>query len=141
VVNGIQLEEDKTMETFISTMAYDDDFVSSCKTGWGCGYVHIPKDHPILVELEEGWGNYLSPKDCPEEITYTRWDEKSEYLVIGFDTAHSYNDSAIHNEIYVTAQANAIKELVDNYTAYDAHAHATKQIQLVAKKYSKYLLS
>ena len=140
MVNGIQLEEDKTMETFISTMAYDDDFVSSCKTGWGCGYVHIPKDHPILVELEEGWGNYLSPKDCPEEITYTRWDEKSEYLVIGFDTAHSYNNSN-HDEEYVTAQANAIKALVDAYMDYDADIYATEQIRLVTEKYSKYLLS
>jgi hypothetical protein len=139
VVNGIQLEEDKTMETFISTMAYDDDFVSSCRTGWGCGYVHIPKDHPILVELEEGWGNYLSPKHCPEEITYTRWDEKSEYLVIGFDTAHSYNNSS-HDEEYVTAQANAIKALVDAYMDYDAAIYAKEQIRLVTEKYSKYLL-
>lgn len=128
------------METFISTMAYDDDFKTLCKTGWGCGYVHIPKDHPILVELEEGWGNYLQPNGCPEEITYTLWDEKSEYLVIGFDTAHSYNNSS-HDEEYVTAQANAIKALVDSYMDYDADAHAREQIRLVTEKYSKYLLS
>jgi hypothetical protein len=128
------------METYISTIAYDDDFKSSCKTGWGCGYVHIPKDHPILVELEEGWGNYLSPKDCPEEITFSQWDKDNEYYVIGFDTAHSYNHNITHNEIYVTAQANAIKSLVDHYTYYDAHVYATKQIQSVVKKYSKYLI-
>ena len=141
MVNGIQLEEDKTMETFISTMAYENDFSSHIRTiGWGCGYVHIPKDHPILVELEEGWGNYLQPKDCPEEITYTRWDEKSEYLVIGFDTAHSHNNSS-HDEEYVTAQANAIKALVDAYMDYDADVYAREQIRLVTEKYSKYLLS
>ena len=129
------------MNTFISTIAYEDDFKSHIRTiGWGCGYVHIPKDHPILVELEEGWGNYLQPKDCPEEITYTRWDEKSEYLVIGFDTAHSYNNSS-HDEEYVTAQANAIKALVDAYMDYDADIYATEQIRLVTEKYSKYLLS
>ena len=130
------------METFISTKAYENEFKSHIKSiGWGCGYVHIPKDHPILVQLDEGWGNYLQPDGCPEEITYSEWDKDKEYFVIGFDTAHSYNDSFIHNEIYVTAQANAIKALVDQYTAYDAHAYATKQIQSVAKKYAKYLLS
>lgn len=126
-------------ETFISTMKYEDDFKTSCKTGWGCGYVHIPKDHPILVELEEGWGNYLQPKDCPEEITYTRWDKEKEYLVIGFDTAHIYNNDS-HDEAYVTEQANAIKALVDAYTDYDADAHAREQIRLVTEKYSKYIL-
>ena len=129
-------------ETFISTMKYEDDFKTSCKTGWGCGYVHIPKDHPILVETleDDGWGNYLQPKDCPEEISFSNWDKDKEYFVIGFDTAHSWNNDS-HDEAYVTAQANAIKALVDSYTAYDAHAYATKQIQSVAKKYAKYLLS
>lgn len=126
-------------ETFINTIGYEKEFKTNCRTGWGCGYVHIPKDHPILVELEEGWGNYLQPKDCPEEITYTRWDEKSEYLVIGFDTAHSYNNNS-HDEAYVTEQANIIKSLVDAYTAEDANEYAKEQIELVKKKYEKYLL-
>ena len=117
------------METFISTVAYKDDFKTSCRTGWGCGYVHIPKDHPILVELEEGWGNYLSPKDCPEEITFTQWDKDNEYLMIGFDTAHSYNNDS-HDEAYVTEQANAIKLLVDAYTAEDAKKFAMDEISI-----------
>lgn len=130
------------MKTFISTMAYDDDFKISCRTGWGCGYVHIPENHPILIKLtdNDGWGFYLTPDGCPEEITYTKWDKEKEYLIIGFDTAHSHNNSS-HDEEYVTAQANAIKELVDTYTAEDAHAYAAEQIQLVTEKYSKYLLS
>jgi len=127
------------METYISTMAYDDNFKSSRKTGWGCGYVHIPKDHPILVELEEGWGNYLSPKDCIEEITFTQWDKEKDYLVIGFDTAHSHNNDT-HGMQYVTDRANEIKALVDAYTAEDASLYAVEQINLVIKKYYKYLI-
>jgi hypothetical protein len=127
-------------ETFISTMAYNGDFVSSCKTGWGCGYVHIPEDHPILVKLKEGWGNYLELDNCPEEITYSEWDKDKEYFVIGFDTAHIYNND-LHDEAYVTAQANAIKALVDAYMDYDADVYAKEQIRLVTEKYSKYLLS
>ena len=129
------------METFISTKAYEKEFKAHVREmGWGCGYVHIPKYHPILVQLDEGLGNYLQPDGCPEEITYSEWDEDKEYFVIGFDTAHSYNNSS-HDEAYVTAQANAIKALVDQYTDYDAHAYARERIRLVTEKYSKYLLS
>ena len=129
------------METFISTKAYEKEFKAHVREmGWGCGYVHIPKDHPILVKLDKVWENYLQPDGCPEEITYSEWDEDKEYFVIGFDTAHSYNNSS-HDEAYVTAQANAIKALVDQYTDYDAHAYARERIRLVTEKYSKYLLS
>ena len=129
------------METFISTVAYENEFKSHIRTiGWGCGYVHIPKDHPILVQLDEGWGNYLQPDGCPEEITYSEWDKDREHLIIGFDTAHSHNNSS-HDETYVTAQANAIKALVDAYMDYDADAYARERIRLVTEKYSKYLLS
>lgn len=129
------------METFISTIAYEEDFKTKCKTGWGCGYVHIPKDHPILVKtlVDDGWGNYLTPDGCPEEITFSRWDENKEYFIIGFDTAHIYNNDS-HDEAYVTEQANVIKNLVDVYTAEDADRYAKEQIQLVMDKYKKYLL-
>jgi len=127
------------METFISTMAYGDDFKSHIRSiGWGCGYVHIPKDHPILVKLNEGWGNYLEPDNCPEEITYSEWDKEREHFIIGFDTAHIHNNSS-HDEAYVTAQANAIKELVDAYTHEDAKQYAKEQIDEVTRRYSKYL--
>ena len=128
------------METYISTIAYEYDFKTYIRnSGWGCGYVHIPKDHPILIELEEGWGNYLSPKHCPEEITFTQWDKDGDYLIIGFDTAHSYNNDS-HDEAYVTSQANTIKSLVDSYTSHDSDIYAREQIQLVTDKFNKYLL-
>lgn len=127
------------MKTFISTIAYEDDFKTIGRTGWGCGYVHIPKDHPILVELEEGWGHYLEPANCPQEITFTSWDKDGDYLVIGFDTAHSWNNDS-HDEVYITQQAYAIKTLVDSYTADDANQYAKEQIRLITEKYSKYLI-
>lgn len=127
------------MKTFISTMKYEEDYKSHIRTiGWGCGYVHIPKDHPILVQLEEGWGKYLEPNNCPEEITFTGWDKDKDYLIIGFDTAHGYNNCT-HDEAYVIKQANIIKDLVDAYTADDARRYANDQIELVKTKFSKYL--
>ena len=126
------------MKTFISTIEYEEDFKTRGRNGWGCGYVHIPKDHPILVELEEGWGKYLEPNNCPQEITFTQWDKDKEYLIIGFDTAHSYNNDS-HDEAYIKEQANIIKDLVDAYTADDARRYAHDQIKLVYSKFSKYL--
>ena len=126
------------MKTFISAIEYEEDFKTRGRNGWGCGYVHIPKDHPILVQLEEGWGKYLQPDNCPEEITFTGWDKDKEHLIIGFDTAHSYNNDS-HDEAYIKEQANIIKDLVDAYTADDARRYANDQIELVKTKFSKYL--
>jgi hypothetical protein len=128
------------MNTFISTIAYEDDFKTIGRTGWGCGYVHIPKDHPILVKtlVSDGWLNYLTPDGCPEEITFSQWDKEQEYYVIGFDTAHSYNNDS-HDETYVTEQANAIKLLVDAYTSEQAKKFAMDEIGKVIRLYSKYL--
>ncbi len=130
------------METYIDTIAYDDEFKNHCKTGWGCGYVHIPKDHPILVQLlgedNMGYTPYLQPEDCPEEITFSNWDKEKEYYIIGFDTAHTYNNDS-HDEAHVTEQANIIKSLVDKYTAEDAYNYALNEIDQVRRKFNKYL--
>jgi hypothetical protein len=128
------------MKTFISTIAYAEDFKTRDRTGWGCGYVHIPKDHPILVEtlISNGWGDYLQPKNCPQEITFSSWTDDKEHFIIGFDTAHGHNNDS-HDEVYVTEQANIIKDLVDEYTADDARKYAEEQIELVKTKFSKYL--
>ena len=128
------------MNTFISTIAYEEEFKTIGRTGWGCGYVHIPKDHPILVKtlVSDGWGDYLQPDGCPEEITFSQWDKEQEYFIIGFDTAHSYNNDS-HDEAYVTEQANAIKLLVDAYTPEQAKKFAMDEIGKVIRLYSKYL--
>ena len=128
------------MKTFISAIEYKEDFKTIGKTGWGCGYVHIPKDHPILVEtlVSDGWGDYLQPKDCPQEITFTGWDKDKEHLIIGFDTAHSYNNDS-HDEAYIKEQANIIKDLVDAYTSEQAKKFAMDEISKVTRLYSKYL--
>ena len=128
------------MDTFISTIAYEEEFKTIGRTGWGCGYVHIPKDHPILVKtlVSDGWGDFLQPDGCPEEITLSQWDKEQEYFIIGFDTAHSYNNDS-HDEAYVTEQANAIKLLVDAYTSEQAKKFAMDEIGKVIRLYSKYL--
>jgi hypothetical protein len=128
------------MGTFISTMGYDAKFKEHHRGGWGCGYVLIPKDHPILVKLidNDGWGNYLQPDNCPEEITYSEWEKDGEHFKIGFDTAHSYNNSS-HDEQYVIDRANEIKALVDAFTAEDANLYASERISSVISSFSKYI--
>ena len=128
------------MKTFIRIVGYSEIFKSQCKVGWGCGYVHIPKDHPFLVQLLDNEGYfYLQPEDCPEEITLSEWDDDQEYYIIGFDTAHSWNDSR-QDEQYVTAQAYKIKALIDAYTTTNAYEYAIKAIERTRETFSKYLL-
>jgi hypothetical protein len=54
-------------ETFVKTSGYSEDFKSATKSGWGCGYVYIPKEHPILVNvaIATDYHDYLQPNDCP----------------------------------------------------------------------------
>lgn len=129
-------------ETFIKTVGYSDDFMKATKSGWGCGYVYIPSEHPILVKIHteeyRGW-HYLQPDKCEQEITLSQWDGEKDYYVIGFDTAHIYNDST-HNEAYVTAEAEKIKALVDAYTIEDAHNEVIDCISNLRMKLAKYII-
>ncbi len=129
------------MKTFITTKAYSNEFKSITKSGWGCGYVHIPKDHPFLVQLvqQDDCYFYLEPENCPEEITLSEWNVDKEYYTIGFDTAHGYNNES-HDEEYVTRKTNEIKKLVDAYTKEDADSFARKEIEILTNKFKKYLL-
>ena len=130
------------METFISTMAYEEDFVKATRSGWGCGYVYIPSNHPILVKLHteeyNSW-NYLQPDKCKQEITFSKWDEKKEYYIIGFDTVHIYNNST-HDEEYVIAETEKIKALVDAYTKEDAFEEASDYMSRMFNKIEKYII-
>ena len=129
-------------ETFIKTVGYSEDFLSSIKRGWGCGYVYIPSEHPILVKLYteeyQGW-NYLQPNNCEQEITLSQWDGDKDYYVIGFDTGHYYNNST-HDEAYVIAETEKIKALVDAYTIEDAHKEAIDCISNLRLKLAKYII-
>lgn len=128
-------------ETFIKTVGYSEDFLSSIKKGWGCGYVYIPSEHPILVKLITEQDNYfyLQPSNCEQEITLSQWDGDKDYYVIGFDTAHSYNNST-HDEAYVIAETEKIKALVDAYTIEDAHKEAINCIANLRFKLAKYII-
>ena len=123
------------MRTFISTKEV------KCNRGWGCGYVHIPKGHPILVQLLgfENSYNYLQPDGCLQEITLSEWDFSKGFYTIGFDTGHSWNDDS-HDEDYVIQEVKKIKAIVDSYTDKDANDYALKAIAEVKDKFKEYLL-
>ena len=130
-------------ETFIKTVPYTEDFIKARRSGWGCGYIWIPNEHPILVKLitetDQQWYYYLQPKNCEQEITYSQWDDKQDYYVIGFDTAHSYNNSS-HDEAYVIEETKKIKALVDAYTQEHANQEAIDCIESLRKKLKKYII-
>lgn len=127
-------------DTYISTIPYSEEYVKIAKSGWGCGYVYIPKEHPILVKLLFTTDDfyYLEPDGCEQEITWSQWDKNKDYYVIGFDTSHRHNNSS-HNEEYVTEETKKIKALVDSYTKEHAKKEVEDYFTVLKYKFKDYL--
>jgi hypothetical protein len=109
------------MKTIMYLVGYNKEFIKVCNTGWGCGYVMIPTTHPIVIKWinsknDDNYTGYLSI-DADQEITYT--EEKSvngiDYIVIGFDTAHSYNNIDNCGFDYVFNETIKLQNLIDNF--------------------------
>lgn len=122
------------MKTMIYLVGFGDRFTrSNYETGWGCGYVMIPTSYSIIKRWQEdctradidadmesdilGIEHYLSKRYFQigdEEITYTEYKTVNgqEYVVIGFDTAHSYNGP--HNDFdWVLNETLKLQQLVE----------------------------
>ena len=127
-------------DTFINTIPFNKEYLKLVKSGWGCGYVHIPKEHPILVKLllnQDGY-YYLQPEDCEQEITWSNWDKDNDYYVIGFDTGHIHNNPS-HDKEYVTQETKKIKTLVDSYTKEHAKKEVEDYFTVLKYKFKDYL--
>lgn len=115
---------------FMYLIGYNSQFKTNCNTGWGCGYVAIPLNHRLVkkhykrISDEENEetdeysyvSKYFELSGLEQDITYT---EKQlingiEYLTIGFDTAHIYNNES-HDFDYVFTETNKILKLINNY--------------------------
>lgn len=95
------------MKTTMYMIGYNNMFAGIRQAGWGCGYVMIPTSYAIIKQWQEECTRKAMDADeeneaywCKdyfqigdEEITYTELKtvDGQEYVVIGFDTAHSYN--------------------------------------------------
>lgn len=107
-------------QAFMYLVRYSKEFQENCKTGWGCGYVAIPKGHFVEVwySMQEKDGfDYLQLSEFGEEITLTKYVEINgkDYLIIGFDTAHSYNNPEEHDFNYVLNATHKILDVVNNF--------------------------
>jgi len=109
---------------FMYLIGYDEHFKSVCKTGWGCGYVAIPADSEIVkqhfarIEEEQSQTDYYVSDYLQigeQEITWTQSQTLNgvDYLVIGFDTAHSYNSSKHDFEYVFTETQKLLTEVND----------------------------
>jgi hypothetical protein len=122
---------------FMYMVGYDQSFQKACKTGWGCGYVAIPMEHPVavnhfkriesdkllkeanvLINPEQFYyhiDKYLNIPECEQEITLTEPEEINGklYLTVGFDTAHSHNSSK-DNFSYVFKETQKMLHLINN---------------------------
>lgn len=74
--------------------------------GWGCGYVHLPPEHP--------WhGVPWTRIDCPDfasGLTYSRLSQDGDWI-IGFDTAHSWDTADEWPESEVLRVAHQLAEI------------------------------
>lgn len=87
--------------------------------GWGNGYVALPKENPFhgyhydhLNELFFGgfpevltWSNYALDMKGHNFITPGMW-------LVGFDTAHGWNNSLIHTRDWVIEATQVLKDLI-----------------------------
>lgn len=119
------------MKAFMYMVGYDKDFKKTCNTGWGCGYVAIPSNHRLVSKHWEQKNKesnddvycfslpYFEILKFDQEITFTETKEINgvSYLVIGFDTAHSWNDGT-HDLNYVLNETAKILEQVENYKSF-----------------------
>ena len=119
-------------------IAYEQKFIDNCNTGYGCGYVHIPKNHPILVMLLEE-SNYITVEGFSDDITFNEWDKDKEFYVVGFDTAHSWNNMQNSGLDFVQKTTDELKKCIENFTKEDAKKYATSKVMEVTNLYKDYL--
>lgn len=127
------------MSVQIRLTEYQESFKNSCNTGWGCGYVLIPLKHPFAnVKMLLNNDTYFYPQisGFSEEITFA--EVEGEFLVIGFDTAHSWNNSA-HDKNFVEQKTNELKSSIDNYTILDAKKEVEIFFKELQTKFKNYL--
>lgn len=88
-------ERDSGIKMLISE--YSESFKKTAKSGWGCGYVTIPKNHPAyrVAEIERKRIPdffYWQPPGFTDEVTLCEF--RDDGLFIGFDTAHLWNSKS-----------------------------------------------
>lgn len=105
------------MKTFIK----QNTWLPGMKTGWGNGYVIIPKGHELhgkhydYIDVEVHGG--LTFSELASELKWDEIDESDkEGWVVGFDTAH-FNDSAVNwPKHMVQKETNRLMEQLKNYS-------------------------
>lgn len=127
------------MNTQTRLLPYSEDFIKSTNSGWGCGYVLIPLTHPFLVKQLLNNDTYFYPQidGFSEEITYC--ENEGDYLCIGFDMAHSWNNIENSTKAVVEAKTNELKTLIDNYTMLDAKKEVENYFKELQTKFKDYL--
>jgi hypothetical protein len=112
------------MKTIIYSVGYDESFIKMANTGWGCGYIMIPLDHPFLTAMNNlltgddymDWG-YCQIPEFEEEITLDESDELNgvKYRRLGFDMAHSHNNMSNSSRDIVICQTIKMQSIVESY--------------------------
>lgn len=91
-------------------IAYKDGFLAS---GWGSGYVAVPKEHPYFEKFAEEMDI-----DIHGGISYTKYGsslrgilpkfQTNKYWLIGFDTFHAGDNKVNKNEEFVKQETERL---------------------------------
>ena len=111
-------------KTFIFLVGYDQHHIEMCNSGWGCGYVAIPchyqlvKNHFKRLAEESEYLNFVCHYleiNSNQEINYTNTQKikNEDYLIVGFDTGHSYNNSS-NDFNWILNETLELQELIES---------------------------
>ena len=117
------------MNTLIFSVGFEKDYIKQCNTGWGCGYIMIPLNHPFLIAMQaiedEAYKRdreryYFTGYQIPrfsEEITLCEDDELEgvNYKLLGFDCAHSWNNIENSDRKFVISKTLEMQRIVESY--------------------------
>ena len=102
---------------------------SPFKTGWGNGYVVMPKDHPWYGVDYVIIGSYVSVHGG---LTYSEHEDNGhDGWCIGFDTCHLYDNEDIWPREAVKDETLRLLEQVNEL----AELYTKEQVQMIVNQY------
>ena len=90
--------------------------------GWGNGYIVLSQSNQYYGKDYNEINDELS---LPEELTYSEMNEYGQW-VVGWDSAHGYQDKDIYTMDFVLKQTKEIADIFEKFEMTDAEAQEIK---------------
>ncbi len=126
------LKTTENLEAYV--IGYNEAFLRTISKGWGCGYIKVTSEHPfyklakIDMILQDSTNFYVN---FSNEITLTELTQ--EHLIIGFDTAHSWDSAETSNKQMVENTTLELFNIADSFTNRDLEIYKLAKISEYSK--------